>query len=941
MVSKSNTPVLFITVRENWVYAQVLISKINDATHTTLILEAAHSQVVFNSIAITTNVSGSQAPIEMLSNIKNGVDFSDILNRSRELRDLQEASARSGADSIPRLERALPQIDKESRRLVATSQPETTTSDEQALRFLSERGIPTGHLAETLQAGAILEDAFTSYTEPPDTDVSGHLERMQEDIVIDAMERALERTKNVSRRHIATRSDADWDATKRERVSVSAMKPATRRTPSVRTPSTAPGGVFASPFRFVRDTDAPRAADASAPVFESVVRKAVFARSNPADSIPVATCFDDAFIEALAPRGPRSATRGVQNLHAAFNVLRYMSGEFAAKLPREGEYSGLLLPNDRRRTMLGALRFICLQFREDKMRHEVASNPVQAQRGGVPGIQADVRAYLNIMYARGTPDELLSGPLVHGVPLWSQIYYCLRSGDLDAAHALVLDSLKGNDFDNSVVLYEECLRSFISSGDQRRIPDELLTRLVQDYGLRARNGGDPYKRVCFVVIARLDPAAGDKMALQDVDYDYLFRNVEDYLWLQLSIARIDDDSSLPNALSSYELPLRNLQQQMRDFGPAHFDPRGDQAVFYAHILLLTGQFSEAITYLDRVTDSSAEAVHIAFVLYYYGMLREGDTGEEEDNHRNDALSHQCLEVDYPSVLWRYVMQFAATDPTCAVVYLFTVRDSGKRNELLTKLLLETKQLKILVGAVGLSEPDPSLAGAKSVFEEMWPLAGREGVTSGGWLGVAEAAAVMADEKGDTETAISLFNVCRKYGKVALLLINRLSAELTSRGAPIRERLERDARAFVKKLSSSLMDTRQDGLLEACMPTLEMMLRLYTFFAQVWAKDYQRAWTVLQETGLLPMNAEQLVMKTRELRPGAMWRDKLSERIPDIVLATMECIVEMYGEAQRKRELRNVREMKEKAKVLINFSAMMPGSSADLSARLMRYEVMLT
>ncbi len=876
----------------------------------------------------------------MLTNVKNGVDFTDILNRSRELRDLQETTARSGADSIPRLERALPQIDKESRRLVASSQPETSASDEQALRFLSERGIPTGHLAETLQAGAILEDAFTSYTEPPDTDVIGHLERMQEDVVIDAMERALEHTKSISRRHIATRADADWDATKRERVSVSAMKPVSRRTPSVRTPSTAPGGVFASPFRFARDTDAPRAADASAPLFESVVRKAVFARSNPAASIRVATCFDDAFLHALAPRGPRSATRGVQNLHAAFNALRYMTGECAEKVPREGEYSGLLLPHDRRRTMLGALRFICLQFREDKMRHEVASNPVQAQRGGIPGIQADVRAYLNILYARGTPDELLVGPQLEGVPLWPQIYYCLRSGDFDAAHALVLDSMKGN-FDSSVVLYEECLRQFISSGDQRRISDELLMRMVQEYGLHARNEIDPYKRVCFVVIARLDPAAGDKMALQDVDYDYLFRNVEDYLWLQLSIARIDDDSSLPNTLSSYELPLRNLQQQMRNFGPSHFDPRGDQAVFYAHILLLTGQFSEAITYLDRVTDSSAEAVHIAFVLYYYGMLREDDIGEEDDDHRNDALSHQCLQVDYPSVLWQYVMQFAATDPTCAVVYLFTVRDSAKRNELLTKLLLETRQLKILVGAVGLSEPDPALAGVKSVFEEMWPLAGREGVTSGGWLGIAEQAAAMAEEKGDTDTAICLFNVCRKHGKVALLLINRLSAELTSRGAPIRTRVETDARAFVKRLSSSLLDTRQDGLLEACMPTLELMLQLYSFFEHVWTKEYHRAWTIMEEMGLLPMNAEQLVMKTRDLRPGSMWRDKLSERIPDVVLAAMECIVEMYGEAQRKRENRSIRDMKEKAKVLINFSAMMPGSSADLSARLMRYEVMLT
>ena len=105
---------------------------------------------------------------------------------------------------------------------------------------------------------------------------------------------------------------------------------------------------------------------------------------------------------------------------------------------------------------------------------------------------------------------------------------------------------------------------------------------------------------------------------------------------------------------------------MRNFCRSHVDPRGEQALFYAHILLLTSQFSESTAYPDCVADSSAEAVHIAFVLYYYGMLREAGI-REEDGHRNDAMSHQCLQLKYRSVLWQYKMQFAATDPTCAVV----------------------------------------------------------------------------------------------------------------------------------------------------------------------------------------------------------------------------------------------------------------------------------
>ncbi len=686
-------------------------------------------------------------------------------------------------------------------------------------------------------------------------------------------------------------------------------------------------------------------------MYEGIVRQAVHARGNPGAALSVATEFDNTLLSLLAPRGDaRNATRSVQNLHAVFTALRYITGEADASVPlREGVYAGLHLPHDRRRACLGALRFLCLQFREEKMRYEVQMRPLEANRGGIPGILGDVRAYLNLAFGRGIPDQLAAGPMLQGQPLWPQVYYCLRAGDTVAAHSVLKEAVRSGSANNSVQLMEECLAAFVASGERRQLPGDLLMRLVQDYGLHARRGLDPYHRVCCVVIARLDPAAGDKMTLIDQDYSLLFVSIEDYLWLRLSIARIDGDSSPPGALSTYALPLRAVQDEMREFGPAHFDPRGDAPVFYALVLLLTGQFCEAIKYLDSGVNAFAEAVHIAFVLYYYGMVREGN--EDVPEHGESALDDSCLRVNYADLLWRYVSRFSSADPTSAVVYLFTIRDADMRNDLLKKLLLDTKELKLLVGAVPLSEPDPANR-QPSVLEEMWPLSGRDNVSRSAWVGVVEDAAIAAEGSGDAATAMALYDVCVAYGKVVKLLIDRLAAELTARDSPVRERVLADARAYQLKLDKrgvgGAISSSRDALLDRCLPSFQALLQLADFFDRVWARDHESAWRLLQSTGILPMHESQLVGKTQELRPGGsgIWVDKLCERIPEILLAAMECIAALYAAQQRGNtdpaaRAHSSAELRAAARILVNFSGMMPQPSADVSARLVRLEVLMT
>lgn len=81
------------------------------------------------------------------------------------------------------------------------------------------------------------------------------------------------------------------------------------------------------------------------------------------------------------------------------------------------------------RVTYGARRFfLCVQFCEDKMRRETEQRPIQARRGGMPGVQADIRAYLNLIFDRGIPAQLCRELMYDGMPLWAYIYYLFRAG---------------------------------------------------------------------------------------------------------------------------------------------------------------------------------------------------------------------------------------------------------------------------------------------------------------------------------------------------------------------------------------------------------------------------------------------------------------------------------------------------------------------------------
>ncbi|KAI0557869.1 Nucleoporin interacting component Nup93/Nic96 [Gracilaria domingensis] len=863
------------------------------------------------------------------------VDFSDLLEKSRALRSKQESQLPTFTDNIPRLERLLPQISTESRRLARSE------SNEAGVRLLAEYGFENDKIERTLQSIA-LRDAFEPIQAVADTDLEAYLNQAHEYAIVTAIEDAIQKVTQRSMRAASASVDASWEASKRDLVSLPSLRyrrPAKRLSNSTATASHA----FASPFRQPRSRreSSYHEQQPVTPIYEAIVRRAVNGRTTPGASVAIATELDDALVANLAPRGePTAAPRSVQHLHAVFTSLRYLTGEYR-ETPREGAFEEMRVSEAHRTLYEGSYRYLCLQFCEDKMRREIASRPVEAKRGGIPGIKADVRAYLNLVFDRGIPEQFASGVMYDGMPIWAQLYYCLRAGHVETAREIATDVIDKGCSDGSVMLFESCLQAVCVSGERRMLPKSLLEALLQDYGLVAKRGEDPYHRACYVVIARLSPMLGDGMALPDGDFELLFYSIEDYLWLLLSVVRLESDEKLPDSLIAYQMTTEWIQNDIRSFGPQHFDPRGDAPAFYALVLILTGQFAEAISYLDRGARAIAEAMHIAFTLYYYGIIqneeRENDDMKDVVNDGNKRNGLQ--KIEYSNLLWRYVSNFAKTDATTASVYIFTIREAGVRNRLLKRLLLETKEFELLLGNSP-SQFANRFNQRRGVFQELWAFGGRESVMDTGWLHVAEAAAEEAERIGDRKTALTLYERVGAYGKVIAIHIDRLAPVLTSQGSSSRKQVFEEAVEYEAKMrgkKSSMVDGGRDRSLDILLPSFETLLVLGQFFDHLWSKQYEQARLLLDRTELVPHDEGELVTKTQELRVGGgVWADSLCERAGEILLAAMETLTALHMQSRRGggSSALSAGELRRRARLLVSFADLaILGGPRALSARM--------
>ncbi|KAL4869322.1 hypothetical protein BDV12DRAFT_167918 [Aspergillus spectabilis] len=470
------------------------------------------------------------------------------------------------------------------------------------------------------------------------------------------------------------------------------------------------------------------------------------------------------------PRQLYSAYRALINIVGESDDMVDMSTPSALKERQFSEDYLSEAPNSpqavnlRKRIVEGSRKFL-ENLCYSEVEEAIAKNPREAQLGGIPTVVNKIRAYIRLRNARKdlAPDgtEL---QMVGEDYCWILIFYLLRCGFITEAAEYVTQDPGFRSLDHKFVTY------MTTYAQSKRLPRDMQQRINGEYQQRSRNAPDntidPYRMACYKIIGRCD--------LGRRRLDGINQAVEDWMWLQFSLAREDDRAE---EVAGDVFGLEDIQTDIteigqRVFGKGQEGPGGYGTFFLLQIL--GGMFEQAVSYLG--TFAPVTAVHFAVALTYYGLLRVSDfytSGEE-------ILSFtvkQYPQINFGYLITQYTKEFRTAYVEAAIDYFSLLclnadlpgalgkSQASVCHEALREYILETRDFAKLLGDIrsdgtrikGLIEQRISLI--KLVDQEEFLKT------------ITVQAAAVAEDKGLITDSVLLYHLAEDYDRV-IDIINR-------------------------------------------------------------------------------------------------------------------------------------------------------------------------
>ena len=294
------------------------------------------------------------------------------------------------------------------------------------------------------------------------------------------------------------------------------------------------------------------------------------------------------------------------------------------EVPKERQYADDYLdesPNSakaisiRKRILDGSRRCLEKAFFE-QLESTISKNPTEANIGGVPTTVNKVRAYIRVLDTRR---ELVPGSaelqIVGDDYCWAFIFFLLRCGLVkEAADYVTSNSSAFRALDRNFITY---ITSYASNPD-RKLPRQIQDRINAEYQQRSRiapeDSLDPYRMACYKVIGRCE--------LSKMRIDTISQGIEDWIWLQFSLARevnrVEESAGEVHGLEEVRETIREIGQRYFSKGSEGMGNYGT----YFFLQILGGMFEQAVAYLYTI--SYVTAVHFAVALDFYGLLRVAD-----------------------------------------------------------------------------------------------------------------------------------------------------------------------------------------------------------------------------------------------------------------------------------------------------------------------------
>ncbi|CAD6565372.1 MAG: hypothetical protein ASARMPREDX12_009250 [Alectoria sarmentosa] len=427
--------------------------------------------------------------------------------------------------------------------------------------------------------------------------------------------------------------------------------------------------------------------------------------------------------------------------------------------------------NIRKRIIDGSRRCLEKSFYND-LEDLVARNPKEANIGGVPTTTHKIRAYIRIRAARR--DLFADGSELRTMNdeyPWPLIFFLLRSGLVkEAADYVVANGTAFRTIDRNFLNY---ITTFARNPD-RRLERKVQDHINREYSAQTRvapdRANDPYQLACYKIIGRCE--------LTKRSIDSISQGVEDWIWLQFSLAR---EVNRVEESAGDVFGLEEVRETIREIGQRHFS-KGAEGIggygTYFYLQILGGMFEQAVSYLYSY--SYVAAVHFAIALDYYGLLRVSDFQINE----TELLTFNTKElpqISFGRMIGLYTRDFRAGHAEAAVDYLTLIclnaglpgamgkSQASLCHEALRELVLETREFAQLLGDV--RADGTRLKGAIEKRLKLIALADQEQLLRV----ITIQAASVADDNGRVNDAVLLYHLAEDYETV-VSIVNRTLSE---------------------------------------------------------------------------------------------------------------------------------------------------------------------
>ncbi|RKP15226.1 Nup93/Nic96-domain-containing protein [Piptocephalis cylindrospora] len=589
----------------------------------------------------------------------------------------QSTSSATGP-TLPTLHRGLAQIEALSQRIATKAlleQDGLSSHRNYANGYLTNVGIDTSIMSDPRSTN--IDRALRPIHMTTPTDVPANLSSLLQQDLLKIISDNQAKAKKVTEDVQASRDQRSWHTMRSQMLKSS---PFAQRRSDPFSASITHGGSFGQsslPFTggHPGESTTTHRANTRAEKYLDVIRTLNEARSH-GNSFPLAKGFADAIREeaSLGMEG--------QDVVLMWDILaavlcegpstgrpQLAVGSPARPIPLdEGAYATSARSFETKTRLVRGARSILEEAFREHMDVSIRQRRMDALLGGQPGALSKVLAYI----------RTLSMPQLHmmeersekwdGEWVWAVLYYLIRAGALTEAVSYVESHQAA--FCQAHPAFPSLLQAYVRTNGY--LGPEDRSRLQEYFHRHLRHTwerGDVHRFLVYKVLGRCD--------LRKRTFSEVIDTTDDYMWLQFMLitegnvppsspptlptasphrsgitgrsgkgdlanfmlfsdslaCSKDDPRSLGRSTSfngsvgggggdgvwGEEYTLEDLQSGLRALGPKHYAP-SSRPLLFPQLLLYTGQFGQAVQYLQSLPGHEVDAMHLLITCAYYGVL---------------------------------------------------------------------------------------------------------------------------------------------------------------------------------------------------------------------------------------------------------------------------------------------------------------------------------